>query len=91
MRPVPGREQCPCPGCEMMGLCTGVEENEEFRINPRFQIWVMGKMVRSSKYKWKTVRLDCLGVSKPSNMAMCAACEEPAADPLGNSEMWGYG
>lgn len=44
----------------MWGYAQGSRKMEEFRINPRFQIWVMGKMVSSIKYKWKTVRTDCL-------------------------------
>lgn len=52
VRPVPDREQYPCPSHEMMwGYAQGSSKMEEFRINPRLQIWVMGKMVSSIKYK----------------------------------------
>lgn len=54
----------------MWGYAQGLRKTEEFRINPRFQIGVMGKTVSSIKYKWKAVRIDCLGISRPSNMTM---------------------
>lgn len=63
---------------------------EEFRIKPRFQIWVMGKMVSSIKYKWKTVRTDCHRVSRPSINIMLhvRSLQQTHWETL---ERWGYG
>lgn len=46
---------------------------EEFRINPRFLIWMIRKMGSSINYNLKAVRRESLRVSKHSTMTLLHA------------------